>query len=208
MSNFYKEIDLSRIVEPYQSGFSQWPWFENSKCVDSEPKRCVGGFSSQEIGDSCLTCAKEVLEPAYESDELINKFSKLQDRYDSRWYLEEIDSQVALACFTFRATAKQVFLERYADMPGMDQWLQSKFGASEVLWLDEIFADKSVRPSGNMNRFEPMVKGFGRELQLGRLAYRTINPIMVRVAQKSFGVSPEQGVPDRREFIDIRMEEQ
>lgn len=88
----------------------------------------------------------------------------------------------------------------------MQDWLIEKFGDEPIIWLDEVFADKSVRPSGNLSNFSYMCKGFMSALRNSELAYRTISPAMIRVAEKDFNVNPENNVPDRRALIVIEKE--
>jgi hypothetical protein len=210
MRNFYKNIDLNKVVEPYQNAFAGWPWFEVSKCEGKESQRCNGGFSPGAVGEDCAMCTRKLQRPAYEPEEVMAKFQKFEELYDALWYLEEVDDRVALACFGFRATAKQIFNERYKDVLAMEQWLINAVGDEEIVWLDEVFADKTVRESGNLNGFAPMVSGLASQLQLGRVAYRTINPAMLRVPERDFGDGAktfvrEIEVPDRRDFITINV---
>ena len=77
LGTFYRpaEIELDRIIEPYQKAFEGWPWYEVSKCVDTqEPARCMGGLSRTAIGDVCGTCDLTPAKPAYEAGDLKTKF--------------------------------------------------------------------------------------------------------------------------------------
>jgi hypothetical protein len=212
MKNFYKEIDLSKIVEPYQNAFADWPWYEVSKCADTQqPQRCDGGLSVVSIGDMCKTCTNIPSKIAYESEELKSKFTRLQNTYDSLWYIEEVDGEIALAAFAFRATAAQIAMERYSDVPEMYDWMSEKLGENETVWLDEVFANKKVQQKDNLKNFDSMNQQFGESLAAQNVAYRTTNPAMVRAALRDFGSAAvvydaQNEVPDRRNFITINLE--
>lgn len=51
-----------------------------------------------------------------------------------------------------------------------------------------------------------MCKGFMSALNNTQLAYRTISPAMLRAAEKNFGVTPVDNIPDRRSLLQIRGE--
>ena len=77
----------------------------------------------------------------------------------------------------------------------------------EVVWLDEVFANKRIRPDRNLDNFVAMTRAFMKELDVPRLAYRTINPQMLSVAER-FGSNAsifnrEKDLPDRRDFVII-----
>jgi hypothetical protein len=75
-----------------------------------------------------------------------------------------------------------------------------------IVWLDEVFADKNIRPSGNLRNFGKMCRGFMAALGNANLAYRTISPAMLNAAEKNFRATPNTDAPDRRSFVNIRGE--
>ena len=80
LGNFYKqgELDTSKLVPAYQIAFSEWPWFEVSKCVDPNvAQRCVGGLSRIAVSATCVPCGNRPNQPAYEPVELVERFTIL-----------------------------------------------------------------------------------------------------------------------------------
>ena len=203
---FYKEgeIDTSVIVPSYQEAFSGWPWFEVSKCADQNKiQRCAGGLSRVAIREICTTCGSQPTETAYESNELSERFTMLESTRPTRWYVEWVQDTPALVALAWSAKPRQIAVEKYSDTPKMQDWLVSALPDKPIVWLDEVFADKKVRSSGNLNNFRYMCRGFMAALDNTELAYRTISPAMIRVAEKNFQITPTQAAPDRRSFINI-----
>lgn len=195
------------ITDAYQTAFAGSPWYEVSKCIDTE-QQCEGGLSDLEIGDFCTKCQLCTKEPAYLGPDLVERFDEVGASRPSRWYLEFYEEKVALASLAWRANAGQVIDEKYGDRPCMRAWLTNQLPFDQdVVWLDEVFANKRIRPDRNLDNFVEMVRTFMKELDLPRLAYRTINPQMISGA-KRFGSNAciftrEEDVPDRRDFVII-----
>lgn len=210
---FYKPQEVKplypEIARVYQQAFSGEPWFEVSKCMDgNDVKRCVGGFSSLARGELCGLCANTTNSPAYEIDELIGKFEELSVTRETAWYLERDESGITLAAIAWKAKPKQIFNEKYADVPEMQNWLDYQFNESQICWLDEVFADRTKKPAGNLTNFGKMCVGLDYQLCTGNLAFRTINPRMIRAAKRDFDLKSKvyRGnvlVPDRRDFVSI-----
>ncbi len=205
------EKDLRQLVPPYQEAFKREPWGEVSKCADDQlPKRCPGGLSRIAVGQVCTMCKLAPTRPAYEEDEIVERFSELRDTRSTVFYREVTGSgEAAFAAIAWRADATTIASDKYGDVPAMESWLREKFGEKEIVWLDEVFSDISVREKGNLTNFKAMLDGMMEELSCDIVAYRTISPAMVRVADRDFGLNAqiyksEQGqVPDRRDFIII-----
>ncbi|MNR44388.1 hypothetical protein D3C85_1631230 [compost metagenome] len=95
----------------------------------------------------------------------------------------------------------------------MGEWMQRQLGRDEFVWLDEIFADKRVRESGNLQNFKAIAEGFMDAFERNTMAFRTINPALVRAAERDFDPSVTVSrqrlsqVPDRRDFVIIKREE-
>jgi len=207
LGNFYREgeLDVSSVVPAYQVAFSGWPWFEVSKCVDpGEEQRCFGGLSQIAISKTCTTCELQPTQPAYEPDELIERFERLESTRPTRWYVESIEERPALVALAWSATPEQIATEKYDDVPKMQDWLVNELPNKPIVWLDEVFADKKIRPSGNLSKFRDMCQGFMLDLASTDLAYRTINPAMLKAAEKNFQVTPTENVPDRRSLVRIK----
>ncbi len=195
------------ITNAYQIAFAGPPWYEVSKCIDVE-QQCEGGFSNVEVGDFCTKCQQCTKEPAYLRPDLVERFDEIGESRPSRWYLEFYEEKVALAGLAWCANAEQIIDEKYGDRSDIKVWLtkQLTFG-QELVWLDEVFANKRIRPDRNLNNFVEMVRAFMGELDVPQLAYRTINPQMLSGA-KRFGSNAqiftrEKDIPDRRDFVII-----
>jgi hypothetical protein len=202
------------IVPAYQDAFEGEPWYEVSKCEDTL-KRCIGSLSALAVGKTCLVCNEQTKRPAYESDELIERFENLGYTRPTDWYIERTMAGLAFAAVAWNAKAEQIADERYADVPVMKDWIKEQLEDRETVWLDEVFANKKVRLSGNLNNFEVMCETFKDRLGNDTLAFRTINPRLVAAAERDYGErakvfkrqgSTEQGptAPDRREFVIIK----
>lgn len=196
-----------QITEAYKTAFAGPPWFEASICVDSN-RRCGSNFSPLKVGGYCETCQQCTDEPAYNNLELVERFESIACSRESRWYLELEEGELTLAALAWVADVKQIASEKYQDTPGMEEWMTRELGSEPVIWLDEVFADRSVKPSGNLSNFRSMCSSFGDLLQNGTIAYRTITGQMKTVAQKlapaALLKTANQEVPDRRDFIVIR----
>lgn len=95
----------------------------------------------------------------------------------------------------------------------MAAWLKRKYAPTaapnpEILWLDEVFADRQVSRRNNLVNFRPMIYGFSNRLDQMKVAYRTIAPAMTRAAMRDFGDDAtidkaKSDVPDWRNFVSI-----
>ncbi len=196
-----------QIVPTYQVAFAGEPWFEVSKCPD-RLARCVGGLSSVAIGSTCLVCGESPSRPAYEQPELIDRFEQLAENRPIAWYIEEADGDVLLAALAWQADADAIAAEKYPDVPAMVEWLPTTLGKEPVVWLDEVFANRLKRPTGNLTNFAKICQGLSERLTNWQLAYRTISPQMVAAPRRDFGEQAQlfarnEDVPDRRDFVTI-----
>lgn len=198
-----------KVTPVYQTAFAGDPWFEVSKCGDKkEVKGCKGGFSSLPIGEKCESCGNCLSRPAYESEELSDRFDRVVKSRRAAWYMEENGSVPALVAFAWKAEPSFVFGEKYSDVPEMDTWMKQRLGDEPVMWLDEVFADRLNRPSGNLYNFGRMCRELAERLDVGKIVYRTIAIPMIKAAEKAFPLQAEiysrkSGVPDRRDFVII-----
>jgi len=175
--------EYDRIIPVYQTAFAGSPWNERSKCPDPY-ERCVGGLSQLAIGQQCDICELCPSRPAYEPSALAERFDELATSRPTQWYLEESEKGLTMAAIAWRATSAQIAREKYPDVPVMKDWLQEKLGDKSVVWLDEVFADHQLKPSGNLANFATICQGFSERLGETTIAYRTISPQMIRAAQK------------------------
>lgn len=212
-SNFYTPDEVKplygEIVPAYQVAFAGEPWYEVSKCAD-QLRRCVGGLSSLAVGVSCKLCGSCPALPAYEADELVNRFNDLATSRPTTWYVEQNDQGVTLAAIAWKANSAVIAGEKYSDAPQMTEWLDEELGSDDVMWLDEVFANKNLKPKGNLQNFGKFVTGMAEMIGLQTVAYRTIEPRMIAVPSRDFGraasiFTRQQDVPDRRDFVVINL---
>ncbi len=212
--NFYNPDEVrplyGEIIPAYQAAFADEPWFEVSKCADAR-LRCVGGLSSVAVGATCNTCEACPELPAYEPAELIERFEQLAASRPTVWYTEQVEAGVALAAMAWKARPSLVAEEKYGDTPAMVNWMTQTLGTEEVGWLDEVFANRALRVSGNLRNFGVMCSGLMERLGTGMLAFRTINERMVATSGRDFGeratiFKRKIEVPDWRELVVLRGE--
>ena len=215
-SNFYTTDEVKplygEIVPAYQAAFAGEPWYEVSKCAD-QLQRCVGGLSSLAVGASCELCGGCPALPAYEADGLVNRFNNLATSRPTTWYVEQNGQGVTLAAIAWKANPAVIAGEKYSDAPQMAEWLNEELGVDEVMWLDEVFANKDLKPRGNLQNFGKFVTGMAEMLGSQTVAYRTIEPRMIAVPSRDFGraasiFARQQSVPDRRDFVVINLGEE
>ena len=202
--------EYPEIIKVYQKAFGGEPWYEKSKCVDSA-LRCIGGLSATAVGQTCTICELSPTMPAYPKEELVTKFESLNASKEIRWYIERQNSRIALAACAWRACGNDIVRDRYSDNPNMQTWLDARLKEQPVTYLDEVFAQKTIRPQGNLKNFESMCLRFMDSLSTSILCFRTINKAMVRAVERDFGVCAKvyernTDVPDRRDFVIINIE--
>jgi hypothetical protein len=199
------------IITAYQEAFAGWPWYEVSKCADPL-RRCIGGFCKLAVGSFCNDCNNEVIKPAYESNELTMRFESIACSRPTSWYTEKEEKRLTMAAIAWEETPSVIANEKYKDVPDMNIWLESVFGDKKLIWLDEVFANTKLKPKGNLDNFRSMCIGLMNNLDNPILAFRTINPLMIRAAERDFGENviifkrETDELPDRRDFVIINME--
>lgn len=216
IGNFYEPEAVKplygEIVPAYQTAFAGEPWYEVSKCAD-EAQRCVAGLSAVAVGALCETCGNRPTRPAYEADELVARFDALGASRPTAWYIEQNELGVTLAAVAWEATAGVVASEKYKDNPAMAEWLNEKLGNGRLMWLDEVFANRELKPRGNLQNFGAFITGLAEMLDTREVAYRTIQPRMLTAPKRDFGdaatvFNRQTDVPDRREFVVIKLGEE
>ena len=210
-NNFYTPEAMrplyDKVVPTYQEAFSVPPWNEVSKCTD-EQLRCDDGLSSVAIGDFCNTCGLCPTRPAYEGNELIERFDALGLSRPTAWYTEQNELGLTLAAIAWKALPSVIAAEKYSDVPEMNDWIVDRLGNEPVMWLDEVFANRQLKSKGNLQNFGKFAVGLATILDCETIAYRTIEPRMTAVANRDFGdnasiMTRKLEVPDRRDFVTI-----
>jgi hypothetical protein len=217
MNRYYKPGSIppyEQTTSIYQQAFAGYPWFEVSKCADQcEPKRCIANLSALAVGQICEICSNKTTEPAYKPSELTSKFKAIADSRPTAWYTEESKDELTMAALSWKATPEVVAAERYADVPLMQAWLKEQFAEEGFTWLDEIFADLSKKPDGNLENFKSICCGFAEQFGKDKVAFRSINERLIGKASKIFGddctiYARNKDIPDRRDFVVINFKEQ
>lgn len=199
-----QEVDYGGIVPAYQAAFAEPPWQEVSKCADvQQPQRCAGGMSELQAGELCLTCNALPTRPAYEADELVTRFTELGETRPVRWYIETAQNEVALAALCWPTTAGELAVEKYTDVPAMQPWLMEALGNEPFVYLDEIFRNRYVRPTGNLANLRPMLTEFAALYGLERVVYRSKQERLLAKTRQQFTnkaciVGLQDGLPDWR----------
>ena len=211
--NFYTPEKVrplyGEIVPAYQAAFAGDPWYEVSKCA-GEQVRCVGGLSSLVVGATCNLCGGCPTRPAYEEAETIERFEAVAASRPMAWYAEQNEFGVTLAAIAWKAPPSVIAIEKYSDVPGMDEWLRTMIREPQIMWLDEVFANRQLKPKGNLQNFGKFVIGLAEMLEAETVAYRTIEPRMTAVVERDFGADAmifrrSEDVPDRRDFVIINV---
>lgn len=210
-NNFYTPTTVrplyKEIVPAYQAAFANEPWNEVSKCTDKQ-LRCVGGLSAIAIGSICNRCGLCPELPAYEADELIERFNALGVSRTTAWYAEQNEMGLTMAAVAWKAKPAYIASEKYSDVPVMSSWMTDMLGDEPIMWLDEVFSNKKVKISGNLKNFKKFVVGLAKMLDCDTVAYRTIEPRMMYVPSRDFKTNARilneiVKVPDRRVFVII-----
>jgi len=205
---------LDDVVKIYQESFADVPWNEKTKCAsESFNNNCPGGFSSLDIDMQCQSCNNVVKEEAYSKDELLDRFSQpTRDDEYSLWYVEETgDQRISLAVFAKHTNVGNLIEKTFDGNPSMQQWLSDIYPESDekLLWIEDIFADTNIREKGNLINFGSMVVRLAVNTE--KVAFSTLNPKIVRAAQRDF---PDQSTifdprfkttPDRKTFVTISL---
>lgn len=216
--------EYNQITVAYQNAYKVPPWKEASKCVDSQ-NQCIGGFSSLEVGELCKQCGNCTERPAHETTELIRRFENVAATRSAMWYIEKNVDEVVLAAFAWVANASTIAQDKYYDVSKMNNWLEDKLGSQQIMWLDEVFANKSIRSEDNLQKFGNFVLGLVEKLGCSTVAYRTIEPRMTTATNNNFGtkatfysgdyqgelnsrITYKEKVPDRRDFVIINLDKE
>lgn len=203
ITNYYPQI-----ADIYASAFADPPWNEVSTCraPNMTESACQDGLSPLVVGEQCSTCGLCPTESAYRTDELVSKFQTIADGKTALWYLETDEDQLTMCALAWVGDTRTVATEKYATNPDMTPWLESTLPDDSFIWLDEVFANRSAKPSGNLANFSNMVNGFSERLELPTLAYRTITPQMLSAARRigaRIWDADSDELPDRRSFVRI-----
>jgi len=200
--------ELDDIGLVYQRAFADKPWFEVSKCVAKDTKnQCESGFSPLKVGEFCTKCALRTAEEAYPLDQLQESLMERLRYPGARLYREYDDnSRLLLAAIFWEDKPSVIGKKKYADVPAMQQWLSDTLPDEPLIWLDEIFADKTLRPMGNLWNFPALVQQVFEGTSCQRLAFRTINEGLLTKSSREIPgaqIFSSDYLPDWRSFVQI-----
>jgi hypothetical protein len=202
-----------RLVPIYQVAFAGEPWREVSACAAPSQfeEVCPGGRSPQGIGETCARCGEVLCAPAFSGKRLTADWTSHFDEHDSRFYLERLeDDSCVLAALAWKANAKALADRCYsaAGEREMRAWLIDRV-PGEFVWLEDIFANLALRPTGNLWNYREMISQFLSEFESSVFAFRSINERLIEKTVALFGSQAErlvagEDVPDRRNFVLVR----
>lgn len=201
-----------QLVPIYQTAFAGEPWHEVSACAAPAQfeNACPGRRSPQEIGETCPRCGEALRAPAFSEEWLTASWTSHFDAHDSCFYVERLpDGSCVVAALAWRASAEAVAERCYsaAGEEGMGGWLADRL-PGEFVWLEDIFADRALRPTGNLRNYPTMVSDFLSELSGTVLAFRSKNERLIKKTLELFGPRVERLValedPHRRDVVVVR----
>ncbi len=204
----------TQLVPIYQTAFAGEPWYEVSACAASPdfPNPCPSRRSPQAIGETCAECGGLLQAPAFSAETLTDGWISHFREHESRFYLERLkDESCVLAALAWRATPDAVADRCYASPSehAMRVWLRTEL-PDRFVWLEDIFANRALRPSGNLWNYRAMVAQLLSELGGSLFAFRSINERLIQKtillfnsrAQRLIGL---RDVPDRRDIVLVRI---
>lgn len=207
---------VGELAETYQEAFAAAPWNERTKCMQQEASSaCPDGFSALALGELCATCSLCVEEIAHPAADVEDRFRDLSDDLTAQWYIEETgDRRVGLAVLSRCLTIEDIAKKQYGGDEVMSKWLTKVYGDDtdkRVIWLEEVFANTDIRPKGNLKNFGTMCRRLAAGPDVEEVAFRTVNPKLVRAAQRDFPQECSiadpvfEEIPDRRKFVRIAL---
>lgn len=182
IASFYDEMANSYIY-----AFGRPPWNERSKCRAEyliDRQNCVGKLSQLAVGQFCVDCGRTPNEPAYSVGECQQAFDALLAK-GAVFYIEsELESFVFATIGILRDSTTLVD-DKYDDEV-MATAIDDIIGSDLFVWLEESFANLSLRPSGNMKNRYAAVLALASQLGCERIATRTINPKVISATCRDF----------------------
>ncbi len=204
--------DLQSLVRLYQTAFAGEPSLERSKCVappDLEG-RCPGGHSSIWPGEArCVTCGGVPDEPAFTEEQLLSSWRRLAAIQEAYVYLERSPQGLLLAALAYAGAPSAIGERSYDDNEAMRDWL-AEFLPERVVYLEEIFADLTMRRQNNLWNAKDMTLRFCDAARCKHFFFRTINDHLLERYVDIFPTArvllARQDIPDRRHAVWITLE--
>ena len=184
---------IPKLVPTYKRAFAGEPWFEVSRCPACD------SFTRLSPGDRCPTCRTKLVE-AYSNQEVSEMLSAIFQNRRATLYVEtDARGNVLVAAIAYTWTKALIYEKKYR-VKGRDSDELRRVLAEKVpeqfTWIDEIFADRALRESGNLREFERIIKDMLRGKKSGTIVFRTISPQLKEKAKRVFPQTEIYDVPD------------
>ncbi|MEK7530329.1 MAG: hypothetical protein AAB573_00500 [Patescibacteria group bacterium] len=184
---------IPKLVPAYKQAFAGEPWFEVSRCPACE------AFTRLEPRGRCPMCGGALVD-AYSNQEVSEM---LRDIFQSRratLYVETgTGGNVLVAAIAYPWNKTSMYIKKYQskgrDSDELRRVLKEKV-PERFVWLDEIFADRALRTSGNLRDFERIMRDALRGKKTGTIVFRTISPQLKEKAKRVFSQTEIYDVPD------------
>lgn len=175
---------LPELVPVYQKAFAGEPWYEISKCPG-----CPRGYSAERPGEACTGCGTRLTEEAYPADALLKDLRERVRANPSFVYAETLGREPVLGAIAYRMSPEKIYAQKYQGRESREAAEIFAALPKSLVWLDEIFADRDRRPSGNLWNLKTMCDRMVQSLGPTVIAFRTINMRLVAKAQRVFGTN-------------------
>ncbi len=166
IASFYDEMANS-----YIDAFGRPPWNERSKCRAeylTDRQNCVGKLSQLAVGQFCVDCGRTPNEPAYSVGECQQAFDALLAK-GAVFYIESELEPFVFATIGIVRDSPTLVGDKYDDEV-MATAIDDIIGSELFVWLEESFANLSLRPSGNMKNRYAAVLALASQLGCERIA--------------------------------------
>ncbi len=180
---------LDELTGLYKNAFSAPPWKERSICpIGGNTQTCPSIYSPIEVGVLCEDCGQTPAQDAYEPESLHKKFTEETANSQLLWWLEKTpNGDIVMASLARISTISGLISDVLNEEPEIQSWMQQTHSNTDekVVWIQDIFADTSIRPKGNLRNFGAMcIRLAGNSSDL--VMFRTINPKLISATQRNF----------------------
>ncbi len=182
-----RDAVFEALIPVYQEAFGDRPWYERSQC----PEDCTVNrkYCRHYPGQFCEFGGATPEKEAFPADELRRQFTELY-RDGALFMAEYLDDErgaPVLGAVMWMTDATRLGNARYEDRPEMREWLIARFGDREFIYRDEVFADRSRRPSGNLRNYHQVIDAAIERFACRTLVGRSINPRLIGKLHGIFG---------------------
>ncbi|MEN9389922.1 MAG: hypothetical protein RLZZ283_22, partial [Candidatus Parcubacteria bacterium] len=184
---------IPKLVPAYKRAFAGEPWFEVSKCASCDV------YTRLEPGSACPQCKTKLIE-AYSNQEVSEMLCTIFQNRRATLYVEtDARGNVLVAAVSYPWNKGAMYEKKYRskgrDSDELRRILKEKV-PERFIWLDEIFADRALRASGNLRDFERIIRDTLRGKRSGVVVFRTISLQLKEKAKRVFPQTEIYDVPD------------